>query len=173
LVREGKDGRQILVRRAILDDVPRVIDNWQGILDERKYIATGHVSDEQKERFKTRVNDNNVLLAVAEVDGKVVGHLSLGRYSLQEETRHVLYLDMGVVDGYRETGVGTALMDFAVQWARERRVGKITLSVFSTNTRALKLYEKFGYEVEGVRRRQFVIDGSFVDEILMGLFLSS
>lgn len=66
--------------------------------------------------------------------------------------------------------MGTALMDYAIKWARRRRVEKIVLRVFSANSRAAELYFKFGFVAEGVRKK-FMADGKCVDEALMGLFL--
>lgn len=48
---------------------------------------------------------------------------------------------------------------------------KISLSVFSTNKRAINLYKKFGFEIEGVKKKEIKIDEEYVDEILMALFL--
>lgn len=107
----------------------------------------------------------------AEIDGKLVGSLSLARYGNLKKTEHVRSLGMGVAEAYRGKGVGIALMDYAIKWARGRKLDKIGLSVFSTNKRAIRLYEKFGFAREGVRKKQFRIDGRYVDEIMMGLLL--
>ena len=44
-------------------------------------------------------------------------------------------------------------------------------SVFSTNRKAIALYEKFGFASEGRRKKQFLIHGRDVDEIIMGRFM--
>lgn len=171
LVYTGKNGRSITIRNATVADVPVVVNNLQLVADERRYVATEHVSEDQKERIRKRMSDGNALSIVAEVEEKVVGALSMGQYGSWDKTKHVFELSMAVVEGYREIGTGTALLDFAIRWAKEKRISKLCLSVFSTNDRAIRLYKKFGFESEGVRRKQFFIDGEFVDEISMGLFL--
>ena len=85
---------------------------------------------------------------------------------------HVRVLGMLVVDGYRGMGVGTRLMEYALRWARAKKgVEKVVLGVFSDNQRALRLYEKFGFEVEGVRKKHYYIAGEPEDEIDMALFV--
>jgi hypothetical protein len=108
---------------------------------------------------------------LAEIDGEVVGWLSLARYGDLEKTKHVRNLGMGVAGAVRSIGIGTALMDYAVRLARRKKVEKIVLSVFSTNKVARGLYGKFGFVHEGTREKQFLIDGRYVDEIMMGLFV--
>ena len=77
-----------------------------------------------------------------------------------------------VVEGHRGRGVGEALMRHAIDWAkREKGVEKIHLAVFSTNRRAMGLYSKMGFKVEGVLKRQYVINGAYADEVVMCLFV--
>ncbi len=162
------DGRRIEVRRSARRDIAPILKLWQAIADERKYIFTERVSPDQRARWSKSVDDQGILMAVAEVDGDIVGMLTLGRYGEVDKTKHIRNLGMGVAKRFRGIGVGRALMDYAIRWAKRRGVEKIVLSVFSSNRGAIKLYEEFGFEHEGVRKRQFVIDGRHVGEVMMG-----
>ena len=94
------------------------------------------------------------------------------RYGDVKKSEHVRVLGMLVVDGYREVGVGTKLMEYALRWARAKKgVEKVTLGVFSENQRAFRLYEKFGFKVEGIRKRHYYIAGKPEDEVDMALFV--
>ncbi len=66
---------------------------------------------------------------------------------------------------------GKKLMEYVIDGARARGVEKISLDVFSNNERAIGLYKKYGFRVEGRLKGQYVLEGRYVDEILMGLFL--
>ncbi|MDH7563284.1 MAG: GNAT family protein [Candidatus Bathyarchaeota archaeon] len=69
-------------------------------------------------------------------------------------------------------GVGTAMINYLLGWTEKQRgLEKISLSTFSTNLPAIKLYRKFGFKIEGRSRRQYKIHGKYVDEITMGKFL--
>jgi putative acetyltransferase len=60
----------------------------------------------------------------------------------------------------------------AVEWARNSGVvTRIELDVYVENARARHLYEKFGFEVEGRRRRAIFRDGQYHDDLIMGLLL--
>ena len=59
------------------------------------------------------------------------------------------------------------LLAEAVAWARASGVRKLELHVFPWNEPALRLYESFGFEREGYRRRHYRRDGDHVDAILM------
>jgi RimJ/RimL family protein N-acetyltransferase len=171
-VHRTKDDERLTIRRATRKDVGRVAKLIQELADERKYIATERVSREQKARWAKSVDDSQSLWAVAEVDGEVVGTLTLAPYyGRLEKTKHNKSLGMGVSRAYRNEGVGSALMNYATRWARRKRVAKITLSTFSTNKNAIRLYKKFGFQQEGRSKRQFLIDGEYVDEIMMSLFV--
>jgi RimJ/RimL family protein N-acetyltransferase len=62
-------------------------------------------------------------------------------------------------------------MERCLEWMRDRQFQKACLQVFSTNARAIALYKKLGFVVEGVRPRQYRIRGEWVDDVLMGMWL--
>jgi len=76
-----------------------------------------------------------------------------------------------VAVSHRRRGVGTALLHAAVEWARGASVRKLELHVFPWNEPALGLYENFGFEREGYRRRHYERGGELVDAILMAYFV--
>ncbi len=101
-----------------------------------------------------------------------MGSLTLDRYGNVKKTRHVRVLGMLVIKGYRGQGIGTKLVAHALEWAKAQpAVEKVVLGVFSDNRRAVRLYEKFGFKVEGVKRKHYYIAGRHADEIDMAFFL--
>jgi RimJ/RimL family protein N-acetyltransferase len=166
----------VKVRRARAGDLEQYARNVQSVADEGRYIFTERVTEERKRSMAKLLEDKGCLFIVAEVveggKGKLVGNLTMTRYGDVKKSEHVRVLGMLVVDGYREMGVGTKLMERALRWAKAKKgVEKVTLGVFSDNKRALRLYEKFGFKVEGVRKKQYYIAGKPEDEIDMGLFV--
>ena len=110
---------------------------------------------------------------VAEVDGEVVGRLSIAR-DPHPASGHVADFGLMVASVYRGQGVGTALLAAAEEWARGAGVTKLELHVFPHNEPAIALYEKVGYQREGYRRLHYLRpDGRFGDAILMAKLLSS
>jgi ribosomal protein S18 acetylase RimI-like enzyme len=78
---------------------------------------------------------------------------------------------LAVAPGARGRGVASALLAAAGQHARERGARKLSLRVLSTNDAALRLYERLGFRREGTLREEFLIDGRYVDDVLMARHL--
>ncbi len=130
---------------------------WRSVSDERRYLRTIQ-----------RYPDAAVL--VAEDGGRIVGRLSLSR-DPHPASRHVADLGLMVAESHRRQGVGRALLVEAVAWARASGVRKLELHVFPWNEPALGLYESFGFEREGYRKRHYERGGELVDAVLMAYFL--
>jgi RimJ/RimL family protein N-acetyltransferase len=82
---------------------------------------------------------------------------------------HTGVLGMGVIVAYRGRGIGRALIRAALDAALERRLARIELTVRTDNARAKRLYEEHGFEVEGMCRRHFFVDGEYIDSYLMAV----
>ena len=167
---------QVLVRMARTGDLLSMIENFQAVASEGIYLATETVTEDQKKRMEKLViagNGKSELSIVADIQGKVVGGLTLYKYGELSKTRHIRGLGgMLVIKEYRGQGIGSALMTYAVAWATKHPdIEKINLEVFSTDKQAIQLYQKFGFQFEGVRKKQFKIRGEYVDEVSMGLFV--
>ncbi|TWU05534.1 GNAT family N-acetyltransferase [Stieleria varia] len=111
------------------------------------------------------------LYIVVELDGLPVGHLFLEPLSLSS-TRHVSQLTIVVHPGHTRKGYGRALMDYAIQWARESDlVEKIELRVRSTNPGAIALYESLGFIREGELWNRIKLETGYAHDICMALFV--
>lgn len=82
---------------------------------------------------------------------------------------HAGNLGMGVLKSYRRQGLGYRLVRAAIDLVRDEDLTRIELEVFASNTAAISLYTKCGFEREGVKRRARYIDGKYDDIILMAL----
>ena len=85
-----------------------------------------------------------------------------------ESSHHVLEIKGLTVDpGHRRRGVGKALLHAAIEQARAAGARRLMLRVLAHNTSARDLYAACGFEVEGVHRELFLLDGRYVDDIWM------
>ncbi len=111
---------------------------------------------------------------VAELDGWLAGYLRLRPATPLAEGAHVLaVMGLAVAPAARRRGVGAALLAAAEDHARARGARKISLRVLSTNTGALRLYQRLGFEREGLLREEFCIGGRYVDDVIMAKNLVS
>ncbi|MFS8639430.1 MAG: GNAT family N-acetyltransferase [Symbiobacteriaceae bacterium] len=135
------------------------------------YYNTFQLPHTTPEVWRKRLEANDPkydYLLVAEVDGRVVGSLGLHR-SRNPRTLHVATLGMSVHDAYQGRGIGKALMAAAIDAAdRWLNILRIELEVYPDNERAIKLYESFGFAVEGRKRMAAFRDGQYVDLLVMG-----
>ncbi|WP_329351107.1 GNAT family N-acetyltransferase [Streptomyces sp. NBC_01261] len=106
---------------------------------------------------------------VAELDRRIVGYIRLAFPTELACNAHVRQIQgLAVADEARGHGVGRALIRAAVEEARRRGARRLTLRVLGHNTPARKLYEAEGFAVEGVLPEEFLLDGKYVDDVLMG-----
>lgn len=112
-------------------------------------------------------NDHPQFVALA--DGEVVGWCDISPRKL-EGFRHCGELGMGVLQPYRGQGIGERLAVAALGKAKNKRLERIELEVYASNIPAIKLYEKLGFTVEGVRKNARKIDGKYDDLVDMALF---
>ncbi|MEV5340511.1 GNAT family N-acetyltransferase [Streptomyces sp. NPDC052676] len=106
---------------------------------------------------------------VAELDGRVVGYIRLGFPTPLPSNAHVRQIrGLAVAEEARGKGVGHALLRAAVEDARARGFRRITLRVLGHNAPARALYASEGFVVEGVQPEEFFLDGTYVDDVLMG-----
>lgn len=79
-------------------------------------------------------------------------------------------LGMGVHPDFRQRGIGTSLLRAAVSHARKIGLERVELEVFASNRVAKRLYERYGFSVEGTLRRARKLDGDYDDVLVMVLF---
>jgi len=132
------------------------VNGWRGVGEERRYL-----------RAIRRYPHAAVFVAEDEEEGELVGRISIGR-DQHPASYHVADLGLMVSASYRRQGIGRALLEAAVGWAREAGVTKLELHVFPWNEPGIRLYEQFGFEREGLRKGHYRRgDGQYADAILM------
>jgi ribosomal protein S18 acetylase RimI-like enzyme len=104
------------------------------------------------------------------VDDRVVGNLMVERRRGPYES-HRGDVSLAIRQGFRGLGLGRALLDTAVDWARAVGISKLTLGVFPSNQRALALYRAVGFVEEGVLRGHLRLASGERDLVVMGLRL--
>lgn len=133
--------------------------------------------------FDDRTTPSDVLVAEADagvvggvigcVIGYVIGYVQVQQAIPLPSHVHVLEISGLAVDPERRrSGAGRALVEAAVEEARRRGARKLSLRVLAGNTAARRLYDACGFEAEGVLREEFLLDGRYVDDVLMARHLA-
>jgi len=170
----AKDGRNIKVRHAAYGDAPALHKGVLQVAREGIYIFVEPegVRDLPAviQRVREYLTTPRMAQLVAELDKQVVGALSIRPGSFGDKDRHWCSLGMWVLPAARGVGVGNALLDAALAWAKSEDFEKVVVEVFGSNQAAIALYRKFGFTTEGRQKKMFVLPGiGYVDNVLMGL----
>jgi RimJ/RimL family protein N-acetyltransferase len=156
-----------VVRRATAEDIDALLDLYEAVAAEGRYIARELPVDRDSLRptWVDSIGDQDGAWFVAEVDGQIVGSASI-------QGRGVAHLGMQVARSHRGRGIGSSLLEASIGWAREAGAHKIALEVWPHNEAAIALYEKFGFEREGYLRKHWRRrSGELWDSVVMGLLL--
>ena len=166
------------IRKAVPADARGYIALIKGILREQPPVDTPYAPDEfdpPLEGIRQRIADvaqlDNSLFLIAEAERKIVGTLTCGGGTLKAD-HHMTALGVYVAKEWRDQGIGGALMKRCVEWAKASpEVERVELEVYAQNARAIHVYEKFGFEREGVKRHLYTQNGAPIDMLIMALLL--
>ena len=114
----------------------------------------------------------NSVVLLAELGDQLIGYVQLTGGSLRR-SRATAYVVIGVLAHAAGRGTGTELLRQAKAWAAARGLHRLELTVMARNTRAIRLYERMGFSVEGRRSECLLVDGQFIDELTMATLLPS
>ena len=152
---------------------PAHIESFHRLFDsiarERRYLAA--LEAPPLESFRSFVLDTisqGQARFAALADGEVVGWCDALPKPLPIH-RHVGVLGMGLLPAYRGQGIGRRLLQRTLEAARAGGLSRVELTVREDNVGAIALYEKFGFEAEGVQRNAFKVDGRYHNLIMMAV----
>jgi len=159
----------LVIRRATPDDAPAYAEIMADPSVFGGLMQLPYPSVEQwRQRLAGSDNGSAELSIVAERGGEILGSAGLHPVGGHVRRRHAAMIGISVRPGAQGQGVGTALMqalcDYADGWAQ---VLRIELGVYTDNQRAIALYRRFGFEIEGTHRAYALRDGVFVDSHTM------
>ncbi len=168
-----KDGRTATVRPGTSADSENIVALRDAVGAEGVFVMSERsIRTPEELRKEVETNDpTTVAWVVAEVEGRVIGEALVfrGRW---KKNAHTASLGMAVRKEHRGLGIGEALLRAGIEWARSVGVRKFRLEVFATNGRAIHLYHKLGFVVEGRLKDEVILEGKPVDEVQMALWLS-
>jgi ribosomal protein S18 acetylase RimI-like enzyme len=118
--------------------------------------------------IKNDTESNHNLFLVAEVNGRIAGFSRCAGNNLKRSSHRVEF-GIGVLKEFWGYGIGKKLLEESINWADSIGIQKICLHVLETNEKACELYKRYGFEVEGVLKKDKLLsDGNYYDTIVMG-----
>lgn len=168
------DQRPFIIREAVGDDAGALLEFLDVISAETTFpsFQPGEfflTEDQERAFLEEAATTNNHLYLVAELDHRIVGVLTFGGGKYQRNA-HTGFLGLSVRKACWSLGIGGALIDGLIDWARDGQIiRKIDLYVRADNHRAMAVYERKGFLHEGTKRMDMIVDGHCHDSHLMGL----
>ena len=158
--------RQYFVRPARADDTDAVTAIYNEGIADRATLETEPRTTEERRNWLSS-HDARHPVVVAENDGVVIGWASLNVFNPREAYRHVADISVYVARAARGQGAGTVLLERLVDLGREIGFHKLVLAGFPTNGTSVALYRRLGFREVGVYREQGLLDGRWVDVVIM------
>jgi putative acetyltransferase len=157
---------EILIRRAEPTDAEAIMRIFES---PRVLWGTLQLPYPSLAVWRTRLEPRDDFYSlVACADQEVIGNVSVETYSRRPRRKHVGAIGMCVRDDWHGKGIGSALMQAAVDMADKwLNLTRLELEVFTDNEPAVRLYKKFGFEIEGTLKQQAFRDGAYVDAYFM------
>ena len=167
------------IREANINDAKNVIEYIKKVSDETNFL----ISDSSERNFtvkKEREFLQNIQSSILEkmflyeikneFENKIVGICSIEGIN-KIRIKHRVDLAITVLKNYWGNGIGVALINYNIDYCKMNSIKKIELTVRVDNERALKLYKKFGFEIEGEVKNFIYLNGNYYNCYFMGLLL--
>lgn len=164
------------VREAIPSDSAKLVPFFRTLYSETNFMLLepdefAVTEEQQARRIEEMSRSESGVVFVCETDNELIG-VVFGNRGIARRTRHSLYVVIGVLQAWTGRGVGRALLEALEGWARSKGLHRLELTVDVDNRRAISLYEKCGFEREGVKRRSRRLEGRYSDELYMSKLLA-
>lgn len=170
-----RSGEKCFLRALELGDANSDYLSWVNNPETTRGLVTGRFPS-NLEQLKAYLQDatakSAVFLAICDIESKKhIGNIKLDQFDWISRTA-----ELGILIGDRNfwgKGIATEACRLLLDYAKkDLNLNKVTLSVFSNNPAAKRVYEKLGFVEEGCLRQHLFIDGKYEDKFYMSVFLN-
>lgn len=163
-----------MIRKIHIDDGKKLLNLMLQLDQETQHMMyePGERKVDEK-RMTSRIEyilHSGSMMIVSEAGEHLNGFLMLER-GQPNRIKHSAYIVIGILKEYHGQGIGRDLFSQAIEWAKAEGLHRLSLTVKVDNHNALGLYEKIGFNIEGIKKDSMLVDGKYVDEYYMGLLL--
>jgi ribosomal protein S18 acetylase RimI-like enzyme len=168
-----KDGRVCILKTPNKEDAHQMIEYLKQSSRDTDFMlrypeeVTFTIEKEQT-LLCDLANSSDSMMIAAFIDGVLAGNCSFAAIGPKLKVKHRCQMGIAIKKEYWCAGIGRILLEEAINQARECGFEQMELEVVSRNTRAIRLYEKVGFEVYGIRKNAMKLkDGTYYSELLM------
>lgn len=169
-----RDGTKVLLRPELSTDTQMLWEMLSTLSSESKRFLGGGITRKKVQAWTSKIDYNRVLpiVGVVEEKGKtrIVASASLRFFKDFPAFEHRAEFGITVHDAYQSRGLGTALTKHILEIAREKGLKKVSVHVSTENKSAVRVYERCGFKVEAILRKEHFADGRYYDNYVMSIF---
>ncbi|MFC0270596.1 GNAT family N-acetyltransferase [Metabacillus herbersteinensis] len=126
--------------------------------------------EDQKKRIQNVLQQENSTILLAVENGELAGFIAAFGGTVQRN-KHSVSIVIGILEEHQGRGLGHSLFTSLYEWAKIIDLHRFELTAMSHNKKALSLYRKHGFEIEGVKKHSLKIRDTYIDEYYMGRIL--
>ncbi|WBW97336.1 GNAT family N-acetyltransferase [Oceanirhabdus sp. W0125-5] len=166
------EDKEILITSPKVEDAENFIEYLLTVAGETEFLLRKPEEfkitvDKEKEIIKNTIEDENILFVTAKVGNKIVGNIGFHGGN-KFRTKHAGSFGIAIVKEYWGMGLGKELISTLLEWTDSKGIKRVELKVDEDNERAIKLYNKMGFEVEGrLKKEKYIGEGVYKDSLIM------
>jgi RimJ/RimL family protein N-acetyltransferase len=165
-----KDKREVIIRPMIKEDVEELYKFFSKLDKEDKQFLRDDVSKKETiQKWADNLNYDVVLPLLAFYNGEVIadGTLHASNYFW---TRHVAEIRIVVAKDFRNLGIGKKIVSELFFVSLKRGFKKIVAQIPFYQQNTIRIFESLGFEKEAILRKHIMIQGKFIDLLIMSIF---
>lgn len=163
------DASKVTLRPARPEDAAAIIAAVRSTAQERSYVLMevyGKDAPTQRAYIERLDREHNLFL-VATVNEQLVGILALLDFLLCSTPEPALCVGIHLDRNWRGHGIGSAMLRYAVRWAKEHGYRRLEADIFTTNERSVHLFSKAGFQEVTCRRRSVQVGVQKISEVIL------
>lgn len=165
------DGKSVTLRSPEEDDAQRLIDYLDSVRRETPFLAVSPADPlptlEAERAWVRGLREGLGVQIAADGEGEIIALCSV-QMPAEQRLQHVGEIGMSIRAAWCGRGLGTLLMQELIAWAQAaEHVDVLTLSLHGDNTRALRLYQRSGFVIDGRRPWHIMRNSVYVDQMVM------
>ncbi|MCT4575546.1 MAG: GNAT family N-acetyltransferase [Alphaproteobacteria bacterium] len=175
-----KDGREIILRSPKPEDLPKFREFIKVIGEETTFTNQTPLRPEAPDEKILQVwkqhNEaeiSSIIIAIEEKTENIVGLIGLTQVSpLHPWLEHISNFATMIVKDYWGVGLGSKFMSEIIAHCEKSGIKRLEGSVRTYNEKAIRLYKKYGFEIEGCQKNTALIDGNMTDLYMIAKFFN-
>lgn len=167
---------EVTIQEAKKKDAAELIQFVHKVANETNFLTFSSSEfnktvEEEEQIIQDHLLAKNQIFILAKLDGQIIGILNV-QSSKKKRLEHIGHFGVSVLKQYWNKGVGSLLVQYMIDWAKESGIiRKLNLRVSVNNELAIRLYKKHGFTVEGIIKRDLKLNDKFEDTYQMGLLI--